>query len=331
MRDIGHSATRLTDGRVLLVGGVNQDQAPGERGVLASAEIFDPSTGTSSRTGSLSTPRFDQAAVRLPDGRVAVIGGSSEPPIADAFVPSIEIYDPTTGTFDQGPSLAILRPQGQEPGMLEAVVLGDGRVFIVTRWNGEDVNTDGAAIWDPTTGEIRETVAFGDGASAATGATSTAYKMVGGIAVLDDGRVLMMALDPTRAAWGLMVFDPRSEQFSLLAPFPGPRFPGPSDQPQTLPRPVMTKLSDSRILLVAGDAAGCGKVQAFIFDPSTSVAASVGRVSRLGTCNGGTGVTVSALAEGSALIAGGHLSGGESVTDASLLRHTLVTAPTARP
>ena len=288
-----------------MVGGTNPDPSPGERDVLASAEIFDPRTGTSSPTGSLSTPRFEHAAVRLPDGRVAIIGGSAEPPIADGFIPSIEIFDPTTATFGQGPSLTIFRHRGQEPGMLEAAVLGDGRVFIVTRWNGEDANTDVAAIWDPTTGEVRETTAFGDPGSAA-GASPTAYKMVGGIAVLDDGRVLMAVLDPARTVWGLIAFDPTTERFSFLAAFPRPPFPGPPNFLNTLPVPVITKLSDGRILLVAGDAAGCSTVRAFIFEPSTSAVAPVGLapLTRLGTCNGGVGVSVSPLADGNALIAG---------------------------
>src|SRR5215471_3839287 len=46
-----HTATLLPDGRVLVVGGEDG------RDALASAELYDPATGTWSNTGSLNTAR----------------------------------------------------------------------------------------------------------------------------------------------------------------------------------------------------------------------------------------------------------------------------------
>ena len=55
-----HTATLLQDGLVLVVGG---DSDTG-----ASAELYDPSTGTWSTAGSLNTPRRGHTATLLPDG-----------------------------------------------------------------------------------------------------------------------------------------------------------------------------------------------------------------------------------------------------------------------
>ena len=66
---VGHSATLLDDGRVLIVGGKD---AMGD--VLASAGIWDPADRSFSPTGSLIGARSGHSAFRLSDGRVLVVG-----------------------------------------------------------------------------------------------------------------------------------------------------------------------------------------------------------------------------------------------------------------
>ena len=82
----GHTATLLTDGRVLVVGGY------GNGGSLDSAELYDPSTGTWSVTGHLNHGRTDFSATLLPNGQVLVAGGSA----GDNWNNSdtAELYDP---------------------------------------------------------------------------------------------------------------------------------------------------------------------------------------------------------------------------------------------
>src|SRR5207302_296704 len=64
------TATLLTNGKVLVAGGVNST------GPTSSAELYDPATGLWTPTGSMTTPRFGHTATLLPDGRVLVAGGS---------------------------------------------------------------------------------------------------------------------------------------------------------------------------------------------------------------------------------------------------------------
>ena len=66
----------------------------GGNGMLASAELFDPSTGTWTAAPNMDTPLANQTATLLPDGRVLVAGGASSDgkPLASA-----ELYDPGVG------------------------------------------------------------------------------------------------------------------------------------------------------------------------------------------------------------------------------------------
>ena len=59
-----------------MLGGSQRSGSDGGR-AFASAELYDPVTGTFSATGDMTTTRFGQAAALLPDGTVLIAGGSS--------------------------------------------------------------------------------------------------------------------------------------------------------------------------------------------------------------------------------------------------------------
>jgi hypothetical protein len=120
-----HTATRLLDGRVLVVGGRDSTCSilcPSR--VWASAEIFDPRTGAFTDTGSMALARHNHTATLLPDGRVLIAGGTTpDLPYTD-IADSVEIYDPATSRFTPGGRMLKRRTEHQ------AVLLGNGKVLL---------------------------------------------------------------------------------------------------------------------------------------------------------------------------------------------------------
>ena len=130
------TATLLTDGRVLVAGGCGAFDNFGDcliLTVLASAELYNPATGTWSATGSTSVGSFGFVATRLLDGRVLVAGGGPNGT-------SAELYNPATGTWS---------PTGSTSSFFfVATLLLDGRVLVT----GGGSNGTSAELYNPTTG-----------------------------------------------------------------------------------------------------------------------------------------------------------------------------------
>jgi hypothetical protein len=91
-----HTATLLPDGRVLVAGGHVGRQA--QLQIYATAELYDPVSGTFSPTGSMGRVRHKHDAAPLPDGRVLIVGGADARDDQGAYH-SAEAYDPASGTF----------------------------------------------------------------------------------------------------------------------------------------------------------------------------------------------------------------------------------------
>jgi hypothetical protein len=167
------SATLLPNGKVLVAGGL----AGAGTGGTNRAELYDPSSGTWTATGSMNTGRTRHTATLLPNGKVLVAGGlGSNFPF---FLASAELYDPTTGSWTNTGSLNSDRIDHN------AILLANGNVIVMGGQNGSS-NLNSAEIFNPATGMWTNTssmtsprVYFAttllvDGSVLATGSGSTA-------------------------------------------------------------------------------------------------------------------------------------------------------------
>lgn len=141
----GHTATRLDDGSVLVIGGARPTHVH-----LTSVERFDPSTNTFSPRRPLAQGRWLHEAVALKDGSVVVLGGRSNQSVGDAgtrvpkpgfAVPTVERYDATNGVWHPVPEMT-------EPRQRTAVV-SDGDRVIVFGGQTTTMSTNYVEWWEP--------------------------------------------------------------------------------------------------------------------------------------------------------------------------------------
>lgn len=135
----GHTATLLSDGQVLIVGGW------GASGRTATTELFDPQTGTFQYGPSLAAPRASMTATMLGSGQVLIAGGDVARNTPQLIA---EIYDPVTSTFTQSGSLNNGRSSHT------ATRLPDGGVLLVGGRSGRNMVLASAEIYNPTTGQF---------------------------------------------------------------------------------------------------------------------------------------------------------------------------------
>ena len=95
---LDHTATLLPSGEVLVAGGYLGVDSHYQAIYTATAELYNPSTGTWKTTGSMTLPRALHGAMLLQNGQVLVAGGTN-------VTTSAELYDPSTGTWTATGSL----------------------------------------------------------------------------------------------------------------------------------------------------------------------------------------------------------------------------------
>jgi len=119
-----HTATLLLDGRVLVVGGDYIDVGYGGFSI-ASAELYDPASGTWTATGGLATARGQHTATLLPNGKVLVAGGDNNIyGMGLGSLASCELYDPQTGTW------TLTGPLGDARSSHTATLLPNNKVLV---------------------------------------------------------------------------------------------------------------------------------------------------------------------------------------------------------
>jgi N-acetylneuraminic acid mutarotase len=100
------TATSLPGGTVLVAGGCG-DVSCLSTGI-SSAELYNPSTGAWTPTGSLMVGRGEHTATLLPGGQVLVAGGCCEPQ-TEISLSQAELYNPATGVWSPTGPMAAAR------------------------------------------------------------------------------------------------------------------------------------------------------------------------------------------------------------------------------
>jgi hypothetical protein len=198
---MSHAAVVLADGRVVLVGGTTglRDQ---DTDVL-DAEVYDPGTGSFTRTGKMAALRGNPTASLLPDGRVLVAGGWTP---LDPAPPSVEFFDPATGQFTAGPNLLVRRYRHS------AVTLPDSRVVLL-----------GGARVD--TGDVIKAVEIYDPqhASFSPAGSLVEARHTAQATLLSDGRVLIAGGHGANGRLdSVEIYDPGTGKSTVVAHFPKP-------------------------------------------------------------------------------------------------------------
>jgi len=209
----GHTATLLSNGKVLIAGGWNQ------KGRTAAAELYDPETGKFYYAGSMMAPRQGMTATLLKNGQVLIAGGDSARNTPQL---TAELYDPVTKTFTPTGNLNNVRMAHS------ATLLNDGKVLFVGGASGETILAS-AEIYDPGTGKF---ILTGD-------ANEIRYKH--SAVLLQDGTVLILGgsnqNDWTGKYNTAEIYNPDTSQFTRVSDMNGKRF----------------KLADAALLLSDGN------------------------------------------------------------------------------
>jgi len=277
-----HTATLLRNGKVLIAGGEGDGFQD-----LASAELYDPSTRTFAPTGSMIMPRYAHSATLLADGRVLIAGGRQDG-TRGTSVFTAEIYDPSTGAFTATGELASIGGEVYAPPAGVTTLLPDGRVFVAASNNAE--------IYDPQSGTFTATGPYAD--------LSDAYGIT--VTLLTNGKVLVTGCSDAYGSCSVgatELFDPQSGTFGVTGPMMAKYFP---DYGYTA-----TLLTDGRVLFLgSGD---YDFADAEVYDPAAGTFASTGSASENHQI-----APASRLTDGTVLIAGGQVPGGDGSAYAEL-------------
>lgn len=188
---IAFAATALDDGRVLFVGGVNDDS-----GVMARAELYDPSREESVALPSLERTVDHPAAALLQDGRALLSVGALSSPARDAE--EAWLFDPEQQRWTRTSPLPGARARHR------LTVLSDGRVLLTGTSEGS------VALYEPAADAWTALAA----PTIYSGHTATSLR---------DGRVLITGGNARSSTAAAHLFDPVSLSFEAAAPMNVPR------------------------------------------------------------------------------------------------------------
>src|SRR5271166_6138255 len=270
----GHTATILTNGKILAAGGTNNGVA------LTSAELYTPATGTWASTGNMNVGRTLARALLLSNGSVLVTGGCLNDCLSST-TNSAEIYNPTAGTFTATGSMV------QARGEFGITLLANGQVLVAGGCTSYDANgclavTNKAEIYDPNTRTWKATGSLRGARHAMTATLLASGKVLvaGGATAAMDAINSSEIYDPATKTWtlGAKMVTARSDYASIM-------------------------LGTGKVLFMGGeDISGVSTNKAELYSPSTGKFTATGNMTA--TREEHTAVL---LANGNVLVSGGNV------------------------
>jgi Bacterial Ig-like domain (group 2)/Galactose oxidase, central domain/HYR domain len=328
------TAKLLPSGKVLVAGGI--DCGSCSFVPVASAELYDPVTGTWSATGNMTAARADHTATLLPTGKVLVNGGDGG---VIGGLASAELYDPAAGTWSPTGSMTEARIYNTAtllPRTGQVLVAGYGCCIVpVVTAELYDIAT---GTWSPTgsmtalrlrhtatllpSGQVLVAGSEANGGVAvataeiyspefgtwsATG-SMTAPRILHTATLLPSGKVLVAGGIPGTGTLGTPVasaelYDPVFGTWSATGSMTAGRYVH-----------TATLLSSGKVL-VAGGAGGAGVIlaSAELYDPAAGTWSPTGSMTVPRILH-----TATVLTSGNVLVAGGEVIGAFPVASAEL-------------
>ncbi|HET8752312.1 MAG TPA: kelch repeat-containing protein [Gaiellaceae bacterium] len=200
-------------------------------------------SGTWTRTGSMTTPREGQTAVLMHNGQVLLMGGSD----GNTALSSAELYNPATGKFTATGDMGAARTK------FNATALPNGEALIT---GGEIAGsaTSSAELFNPATGTFSPT------------GSMTTPREFGTATLLQNGQVLVAGGDNSSGTLqSAELFNPATGTFSPTGSMNVPR----DSQTATL-------LQNGQVLMAGGPPGTLPGGSAELYDPTTGTFTNTG-------------------------------------------------------
>jgi len=230
---VRNTATSLDDGRVLITGGI--DTFRGGGAAVASAELYDPATGTFLPTGGMHTDRADHTATLLADGSVLIAGGwnghradaADDPPSDPLFA---ELYKPPSAIFNATDSMSTTRIGHAAIQLQNGRVLVLGGIPAIQNIHEQLRSPAYAELYDPSTGHFSPL------------ATPAIAKRMYSSTLLNNGEVLLVGGEERGTTVSTaQLLDPGTGALTATGGLAMARS-----------RHTATRLNDGRVLVVGG-------------------------------------------------------------------------------